>query len=155
MLSAIYKKFKSVEMPEELALPGKCDRIAVDLLGGDLLTFFKELGFNKAELKSEIFSQDDSRAYFNFEVNPSDIKRILGLWFKLPEDDPSRCFTPGYALTFFCGDQLLKKASICWACDNIQIIDSEGSARFYGFNAGSKESRELLIILRALVAERI
>lgn len=66
-----------------------------------------------------------------------------------------RCFIPGYRLTFYLGDKVEKTATICWACNQIVILDEHGQTSCFTVDGSTKEAQELLQLCRAIVHNKL
>jgi hypothetical protein len=69
--------------------------------------------------------------------------RLLQLWSRLPKGGQARCHVPPYALRFHDDKEVpVLVASLCWACNNIQI-ESKGIFETYEFDGKSAVSQEI------------
>jgi hypothetical protein len=64
------------------------------------------------------------------------------------------CHDPAYGFRLFRRGKLTRETSICWSCNNFYVTPYPGMSTWYGFNADSKQAKELLAFCNKLLPYR-
>jgi hypothetical protein len=83
----------------------------------------------------------------------SEAEKLAQLWRKqsFVSVSPS-CHNPGYAIKFYNQDKMLVYATLCWDCDNIEVLTPK-LEKYVGFRGRGIKGQELLKYLENTLAE--
>jgi len=83
-------------------------------------------------------------------IKGKDAEAIAKLWRELTFNATrgSMCHTPPYALRFESKGKVLFETTVCWECENFEVIGDDGRKSWYGFIADDNKAKALLDKLR-------
>lgn len=84
--------------------------------------------------------------YGSVALTGKELKGFLDVWEyqEVSWGRQSMCHGPVYGFRLFRRGKLTRETSICWSCSNFYVTPYPGISTWYGFNADSKQAKELL-----------
>lgn len=84
--------------------------------------------------------------YGSVALTGKELKGFLDVWEyqEVSWGRQSMCHGPVYGFRLFRRGKLTRETSICWSCSNFYVTPYRGISTWYGFNADSKQAKELL-----------
>ncbi len=84
--------------------------------------------------------------YGSVALTGKELKDFLDVWEyqEVSWGRQSMCHGPVYGFRLFRRGKLIRETSICWSCSNFYVTPYPGISTWYGFNADSKQAKELL-----------
>jgi len=91
------------------------------------------------------YNEDDS-IFGSVTLKGSGLQDFLKVWQyqEVSYWRQAMCHTPAYGFRLFRGRQLAFETSMCWHCNNFYVAVWPFGSGWYGFNAETKQAKELL-----------
>lgn len=88
---------------------------------------------------------------FSVPLSHDEAIEIKDALSRLPLGEAVRCFMPGYTVELMSYADEVRKVALCWNCNAMQIVGSDGKMHNFNFDGASESASQLLSRIRQLV----